>query len=107
MWHGGSRGGGAHTPVTRDFSPRDWGVAWRKAPHTYSDIYIDFLHSVCTGEEVELTNISYFSDVEERGTGSKLPASNWISLVKWGPSGDPRQYNGDPKSACFHNLAAL
>ena len=24
-------------------------------------------------------------------------------IVKWGPNGDPRQQNGDPKSACLQN----
>ena len=24
-------------------------------------------------------------------------------LVKWGPNGDPRQQNGDPKSKCLQN----
>ena len=30
------------------------------------------------------------------------PMGTQIS-VKWGPNGDPRQQNGDPKSACLQN----
>ena len=37
VWRGGSKGGSSH-PSHEGLIPRDWGVAWRKAPHTYNPV---------------------------------------------------------------------
>ena len=61
-------GGGELTPQSRGISALGTGVWHGGRLHTHKVINIDFLHSVCTGEEAQMTNIFshfyLFSDTE-------------------------------------------